>query len=121
VSGDAIPDILVGADFEDKGAAVFAGRAYVFSGADGSLLYEVLSPTPTSAGIFGFKVDVVPDTDNDGITDMIISAARSTSSAGPMDNFSTHCHRLTRTRTMLGDPPSQGLQMSMATVLATPL
>ena len=78
VSGDSVPDVLVGTWFESNGALVFAGRAYVFDGVSGALLYEVLSPTPSVSGTFGYQVDAVPDVDGDGITDIVVSASSET-------------------------------------------
>lgn len=44
VNHDGSPDVIVGAWFEDPGTSPSdAGRAYVFSGQDGSLLFELIT------------------------------------------------------------------------------
>ena len=74
VNGDGRGDLLAGAYGEDGGASG-AGRAYVFSGADGALLRTLLSPTPEAFGEFGEAVATVPDVDGDGVQDLLIGAA----------------------------------------------
>src|SRR4051812_18485274 len=46
VTGDSIGDLLVGAPQENSTTGVFgAGRAYLFSGFGGALLFSLTSPT----------------------------------------------------------------------------
>ena len=46
VNGDGVPDFIVGAFNDDPaGSGSDAGSAYVFSGADSSLLYQVTGDT----------------------------------------------------------------------------
>ncbi|MEP0546713.1 MAG: Ig-like domain-containing protein [Rhodothermales bacterium] len=73
VDGDGRGDLLVGAQGEDGGMED-AGRAYVFSGATGALLQMLESPTPEVNGFFGVAVAAVPDLDDDGAGDLLISA-----------------------------------------------
>jgi hypothetical protein len=46
-------DIVVGAPFETVGADGGAGRAYVFGGQTGALMYAIESPAATAFGLFG--------------------------------------------------------------------
>ena len=71
VDGDSRGDLLVGAAAEDTGNS---GRAYLFSGTSGDTLRTFASPNPESSGFFGNRVDGVPDTDGDDVTDVLISA-----------------------------------------------
>ncbi|NND72529.1 MAG: T9SS type A sorting domain-containing protein [Rhodothermales bacterium] len=68
--GDGRGDVLIGASGD-----VGSGRAYLFSGATGSLIYELESPNPPGAGgLFGQAVGVTPDLDGDGVADLIVGA-----------------------------------------------
>jgi hypothetical protein len=58
VDGDGKADTVVGAPEEDVGGNADQGRAYVFSGADGSLLLTLDSPNPEADGEFGYSVAV---------------------------------------------------------------
>ncbi len=74
-NGDGCDDVLVGASAEDAGATS-AGRAYLFSGADASVLHTLVSANPESAGRFGCLVSSVADVDADGHDDIIVGAYR---------------------------------------------
>ncbi len=71
LDGDGYGDLLVGADSED----LASGRAYVFSGATGALLYELQSPSSEPGGLFGSAVAEIADVDSDGRSDLLIGAA----------------------------------------------
>jgi hypothetical protein len=73
VNADTYDDVIVGAEIED-GGATDAGRAYVFSGDGGGLLYTLESPSPESDGHFGFSVSGVGDVDRNGHPDVIVGA-----------------------------------------------
>ncbi len=77
VNNDGHADVIVGAFWEDGGAPN-AGRAYVFGGADGELLYTLESPNPGNHGHFGGEVSWAGDVNNDGYDDVIVGAAGET-------------------------------------------
>jgi hypothetical protein len=75
VDGDGIADLLVGAVYEDPGTSPEdAGRAHVFNGASGALLYTLASPNEQSIGYFGMSVSGVEDVDGDGRGDLLVGA-----------------------------------------------
>jgi len=54
IDGDGITDLVIGAEHEDpEGSPKDAGRVYLFSGADGSLLYIAISSEEGYEGYFG--------------------------------------------------------------------
>jgi hypothetical protein len=75
LNNDGYPEVIVGAEAED-GGAVDAGRAYVFSGNDGTLLYTLESPNPSYNGAFGVSVAVAGDVNGDGFADLIVGAGK---------------------------------------------
>lgn len=75
VNGDSISDILIGATGEYDGLTL-TGRAYVFSGATGELLSDILSPNPKSSGLFGYSIAGVPDANGNGIGDILVGAVQ---------------------------------------------
>jgi len=70
VNGDGVPDIVAAA----RGADNFNGRAYVFSGADGSIIHTLAPTAPLSNSFtFGqFFARGAGDTDADGTEDIFI-------------------------------------------------
>lgn len=74
MNGDGKGDFMVGAQGEDIGASSSAGRAYIFSGADNTLIRTLATPNPQFIGAFGKSVAGVPDTDGDGILDYLVGA-----------------------------------------------
>ncbi len=75
VDGDGYADVIVGADTESPGGSPdYAGRAYVFSGFDGSLLSTLVSPNEEAHGDFGQAVSHAGDVNSDGYADVIVSA-----------------------------------------------
>ncbi|MBI1193558.1 MAG: hypothetical protein GC205_10330 [Bacteroidetes bacterium] len=75
VNGDGIFDVLVGAPYEDPGSSpTDAGRAYVFSGADGALIHTIQSPIEENGSQFGTVVaGLRGDVNGDGIADFLVS------------------------------------------------
>jgi len=74
VDGDAKADIALGAVWADVGASIRQGRAYVFSGADGSLLFTLDTPSAQAYGHFG-KCVAVGDVDGNGKADIAVGAS----------------------------------------------
>jgi hypothetical protein len=62
VDNDLYPDLIVGAPDEDPGMSpASAGRAYVFNGVTGDLIYTLSSPNEEENGYFGCSVYYVPN------------------------------------------------------------
>ena len=76
-NGDSVPDILVGAKFEDVGEISDAGRVYLFDGRSGSLLDTLDSPNREDSRLFGAAVSGIGDIDEDGTDDLVIGASNS--------------------------------------------
>ena len=72
VNGDGKADFIVGALWADPGGRFDAGSAYVYSGADGSLLY--LRDGGVADDRFGFSVSTAGDVNGDGNADFIVGA-----------------------------------------------
>ncbi|MCI0330825.1 MAG: integrin alpha [candidate division Zixibacteria bacterium] len=72
VNGDGKADFIIGAPFMDVGLLSDAGTAYVYSGADGSLLY--LKNGVAAGDYLGFSVASAGDVNGDGKADFIIGA-----------------------------------------------
>lgn len=79
VDGDGVPDLVIGA-WQHSSVAASAGKAYLYSGRDGSLLRAWTSSVMGDA--FGFDATGLGDVDGDGTLDLMITAAWS-SVAGP--------------------------------------
>jgi hypothetical protein len=73
VDGDGVGDILIGAPGETVQDSS-AGRAYLFSGADGKHLRGYESPTSQEGGRFGKDVAAVGDLTGDDIPELLIGA-----------------------------------------------
>jgi len=72
VDGDGVGDYLIGAYGESFRSISNCGRAYLFSGATGSLLHMFHGSTKDD--LFGYQVAAAGDVDADGVTDVIIGA-----------------------------------------------
>jgi hypothetical protein len=71
VDGDGHADLIVGA-WQYGGAAVGAGRAYLYSGKDGHLIKTFTCRTPGDT--FGFDAVTMGDVDGDGTADFLITS-----------------------------------------------
>ena len=76
VNGDGVSDFIVGAPFGDSEDFRDAGKAYVYSGADGRLIYE--KSGFQIDGNFGWSVSDAGDVDQDGTSDFLVGAYRMT-------------------------------------------
>ena len=72
VDGDGFDDLIVGA-WQYAGAAISGGRAYLYSGKDGSFLASYTCRTPGDT--FGFDAVGMGDVDGDGTVDFLITSA----------------------------------------------
>lgn len=81
LNGDNRREALVGAYGEGPptGAGRDAGRAYVFAGGSGDLLFTLASPSPVPFGFFGYSVAGPGDLTGDGVPDAVVGAFRETS------------------------------------------
>jgi|GEM_PF-5872680 len=81
LNSDAITEILIGAPMQNSGQ----GKAYVYSGLDGTLLHAIVPPTGTAAstgGNFGIRsVSSGYDLDGGGKFDFVITAPMDTVNA----------------------------------------
>ena len=73
---DGTPDVLVGAPQEARvdGEDGASGAAYVFSGADGSLIRTIPNPAPEASAGFGTSVALAGTVDDDELPDYLIGA-----------------------------------------------
>jgi hypothetical protein len=71
VDGDSVPDILIGAPYED-GAGSSRGRVYVYSGASGTLIRS--HDGALDWGTFGWSVAFLGDIDGDGRDEYVAGA-----------------------------------------------
>jgi len=72
VNNDGFPDLIVGAHWADPGGLSDAGSAYVYSGVDGSILYQW--DGGSSGDSFGKSVSGAGDVNGDGFADLIVGA-----------------------------------------------
>jgi len=75
---DGIPDILVGVPHHTNFAAdhVNCGEAFVFSGADGSILFTLNDPEEEEGNRMGFAVAALGDGNGDGVADLLVGVPK---------------------------------------------
>lgn len=104
VNGDGAGDFVVGAKGRSAGDSSFVGRAYIMSGADGSLLHTLTSPTQGAVSSFGYTVAGIGDVTGDGVEDVGIGsgeAVNNTTGAGRVHLFDGKNGQLVRS---IGSP-----------------
>ena len=69
VNKDGIPDFLIGALGQEE-----RGKAFLFNGKDGKLLYTLQAPNLQTGAGFGWAVASLGDLTNDGIPDIAVGA-----------------------------------------------
>lgn len=87
VTGDNVPDILVGAKGQQRQCNVYngtAGYVRVFSGSNGSVWYTI---TGSTASLFGYSLDVIGDINGDQKADFIVGAPRGLLATCPSTQF----------------------------------
>jgi hypothetical protein len=72
VNGDGRVDFAVSAYRTYQVPPVYSGSAYIYSGTDGSLIYEVKDSTPGTDRRFGISIASAGDIDGDGDGDIIV-------------------------------------------------
>ena len=70
VNGDGVPDLVVGSPADSSNGAN-SGRAWVYSGANGAVLYTF---DGDPGDILGFEVSGAGDVNDDGFDDLIVGA-----------------------------------------------
>ena len=71
---DSVPDLLIGAPYQDVGAVAAQGVAFAFSGTDGTLLMTFHDPVPRPSAGFGWIMSAIPDVNTDGIPEILVGA-----------------------------------------------
>ncbi|MCO7224207.1 FG-GAP-like repeat-containing protein [Pleionea sp. CnH1-48] len=71
INGDGAGDFIVTAPFFSTNVPFPAGKIYVYSGADGSILNSVTSP---GVPVWGYSAKGAGDVDGDGTTDYIVGS-----------------------------------------------
>jgi len=72
VNADGVPDFLIGASNSQIAGPPLSGAAYLYSGADGSLIRRWTGRDPLD--LFGTSVSGAGDTNGDGLDDVLIGA-----------------------------------------------
>jgi FG-GAP repeat protein len=86
VNADGVPDLLVGAPLADPGGLSYAGSVYLYSGADGTLLYQWNGRAASDQ--FGDSVAGIGDLNQDGYDDVLVGSPGGQSLRGWADILS---------------------------------
>lgn len=89
INGDGVSDVLVGVPHhnvvtpdEDQ---INAGRAFLFSGKDGSILLTLDDPASQEGARMGFSVAGLGDVNGDGVADLLVGIPKRDTDAGVAD------------------------------------
>jgi hypothetical protein len=78
LNGNGYADLLIGdpsAEIEDaSGNLIGFGAVYILDGSSEASIHTLIPPGPPSGADFGASLALVPDTDGDGIEDIVIGA-----------------------------------------------
>ncbi len=74
LTGDGVPELLLGAPFETASGTSEAGRVHLYNGADGSRITTLTSTNIETGGHFGSSVAVFKDIDGDTAQDFAVGA-----------------------------------------------
>jgi hypothetical protein len=83
VNNDGRGDIAIGAPRESTLDTPFCGKAYIFSGATGQLIAQMVSPARRTGGNFGAAVAGLTDVNGDGRGNVAIGAPGDNPGASP--------------------------------------
>lgn len=81
LTGDGVPDILIGAPNEDFLSNGSAGNVYLYNGATGGLLRRIQTESPEirPGRDFGAAIASISDLNGDGVPDILVGSPRQTS------------------------------------------
>ena len=96
MNGDGKGDVLIGAPWESIGSISEAGRVYLYDGVTGNLLHIFLSPNKQERGGFGDSVASIPEVNEDGHSELLISAPGEAGDSGYVYLFDGVTGRLLR-------------------------
>jgi FG-GAP repeat len=86
LNGDGVSEVMVGNPHHIVGqreSSIFnAGRAMVFNGATGSILFTLEDPTPQEGARLGAAVAGLGDVNADGVPDLLVAAPKKDTDAG---------------------------------------
>ena len=74
INGDGVPDLAVGAPYQDVEERADEGAVVIFSGADGTRLRTLRNPRPQTIVYFGLALARVGDVNDDGVPDLAVGA-----------------------------------------------
>ena len=82
VNGDGVADIAVSSLY----AIGNIGRVYIYSGATGQIIRQLVSPNPETDSFYGQSISAVPDLNGDGIADIVVGAPMDSPGTSPQAN-----------------------------------
>lgn len=125
LDGDGVPDILVGSNQFDAAGATVAenrGKAYVYSGANGALVFQ--REGDEVKDWFGIGVSMAGDLDRDGVNEFLVGACE-TEKGGKGKAYAFRVGSTTPVFKILGEAgsglPSQGDAFGFSVATATDL